>query len=137
LIIKSICAGLHSNFAYYNGKLKDGTKVYRLMNLNQETCIHPSSVVSILSSEDSDSRFILFGELMRSERLYIKNISPVKLEWISSYTKFDLSQVEQSAKETLSLEIYPGFIATLNSRNSEMIESLEERIGCIVFLEDN
>lgn len=93
LTVQAVCTGLHLNLAYFSGKLTDGTKVYKLVELDQEACVHPSSVVAVLSTDDGDNRYVLFNELMRTERLYMKNLTPIKLEWIKDYSRFDLSNV--------------------------------------------
>jgi len=102
------------------------------VELDQEACVHPSSVVAVLSTDDGDNRYVLFNELMRTERLYMKNLTPIKLEWIKDYSRFDLSHVQSCVKEQIFMGLPPAIISILKFRNSEMLEILEEKIGSIV-----
>ncbi|KAL9658444.1 hypothetical protein ABK040_005988 [Willaertia magna] len=131
LILKAICSGFHSNLAYYNGKLKDNTIIYKLIDLNQEACVHNSSVVSTF---EEGIELVLFNELMRTDKLYIKNITPIKSEWIKNYTKYDLDSIKRNIKKKFTISTTHSVIKGFKARENELLEVLEEQIGYIVQL---
>ena len=103
IILDAICAGLHLNLAYYNGKLKDGSKVYKLVELQQEAFIHPTSVLFVLGEEDIEraaADYLLFADVMRTDRLYIRNVTPIPLDMLKKYSHVNLKQLAREVKET-------------------------------------
>lgn len=136
LIVHSICAGMHNNLAYYNGKLKDGTKVYMLVEMNQEACVHPSSVVSLLTKEESDCEFVLFNELMRTDRLYMKNLTPVNINMIEQFTKYNLKLLKESVKQELIFKTTPSIVKSIKTRG-DLIDEIEYKINSLIDLNED
>ena len=105
LLLNAICAGLQLNLAYFNGT-SNGIRVYKLVELNQEAFIHPSSVLHVLGESDFDDRFLLFTEIFRKEKLYIKNVTPVNINLLQNYNRNQNCTVAVYETNTQSCHIY-------------------------------
>ncbi len=86
LILQCICSGLHENLAYFNGKLNDKKSkvlnVYKINHLNQEAFIDFESALNVLGDSDFDYKFLLFSDLKRNEKLFMRNLTPIRLEML-------------------------------------------------------
>ena len=85
-----------------------------------------------MSLQNDDFQFVLFGELFRSDKLYIKNITPVTPAIIEQYTKFNLNNLKTLVKETLSIKVSQSIIECFRGNNNELIEAIEEKIGYVI-----
>ncbi|KAG2373293.1 hypothetical protein C9374_012282 [Naegleria lovaniensis] len=133
-ILKCIISGFNANIAYYDGTRKDRSLIYKLIELNQEACLHPSSVVF---SEDKPPEFILFYELVRTEKLYVKNVTPVDIDTICQYNKtLDKTKIVRQVKKFVEKQIPKACIDVLQSREGEMLEDLERATGCVIEIDE-
>jgi ATP-dependent RNA helicase DHX8/PRP22 len=135
LILKCICAGLHANLAYYDGRI-NAESVYKLLDLNQQAFISNDSVLHVLADEDYDNRFLLFSDLYRTERTYMRNLTPVRIEMLSEYTSRDLSSIESRAKVAIRVELSDKIAHNLKNKSEEYVERLEEELGYAVLIRD-
>ena len=128
-ILKCICAGLHTNLAYYNGKV-NGVNVYKIFSLGQEAFIHFESVLAVMGEHEFDNQFLLFSDLARVEnRLFMRNITPVKLDMLKPYTDTDFSGVKMDVKQPIKRQVNVKVIGIFREKNGELIEAIEEKIG--------
>ena len=135
LILKCICAGLHANLAYYDDKINEES-VYKLLDLNQQAFISNDSVLHVLADEDYDNRFLLFGDLYRTERTYMRNLTPVQIEMLSEYTSRDFSNIKRQAKVAIRVEISDKIANNLKNKSEDFVEKLEEELGYAVLIKD-
>ena len=134
-IIESICAGLHPNLAFYNGKLKDGTKVYKIVRLNQEAFIDFSSCLFALGDADANSELLLFSDLFRSDKLYMRNLTPITLDTVRKYSTEDYSSLARQIKKPIQIENVNKFLVQMI--DYEWIETLEREISFHVYKKDS
>jgi len=128
LLLNAICAGLQLNLAYYNGT-SNGIRVYKLVELNQEAFIHPSSVLHVLGERDFDDRFLLFTEIFRKEKFYIKNVTPVSIDLLQNYIEVNLRRLRECVKEKVLFSVNETFLEAFKSNDDDYVEILEEQLG--------
>nr|CAG4709955.1 unnamed protein product [Naegleria fowleri] len=134
LILQCITAGFNANVAYYDGTRNDGSIIYKLVELNQEACLHPSSSVF---SEDRPPNFILFYELVRTDKLYVKNVTPVEIDVVCQYNKsLDKTKLVRHVKKYVEKQIPKACVEILQNREGEMIEDLERATGCMIEVDE-
>lgn len=131
-LLECISAGLHGNIAYRNGR-QNGLDVYTLFELKQEAFVHPESVLQGLGETDVDLSFVIFSDLIRTDKLYMKNVTPVRLETVAKYSQKDYRGIERSVKEPLRRQINPKISNCFKERNRELLERLEEELGHTVW----
>ena len=136
LVLNAICTSMHSNLAYFNGH-SNGLKIYKLVELNQEAYMHPSSSLYVLQEPDVHADLVVFADILRTDKLYIKNITPVSTEMIKKYTSFNLDGLQLQIKQQINIEVNPTIIDSLKSTNSNLIEHLEASVGCVINLKSS
>lgn len=126
-IIDCICAGLHPNLAFFNGKLKDGTRVYKIVQLNQEAFIDNSSCMISLADGDANAELVLFSDLFRIDKLYMRNLTPVSFDLLRKYSNYDLTRLASEMKTLVSVGNLNPFIVKM--LDHDWFESLESQLG--------
>ena len=126
IITRCVCCSMFDNFAYFHGII-NGKRVYKILSSNMEAFIHGSSF-SNYSSEPID--YVIYGELVKTEKLFMKNVTPISLESIKPFITFN-----QSLNVVKKKVIYPltrGIFDCLNANNGALLEYLRLNIGSIV-----
>lgn len=98
-IQKALTAGFFSQTAMLQ---RDGQS-YRTAKTNATVYIHPSSVLMSKDGGELPPKVVLFYELVETTKQYMRNVMPIKAEWLSEvaphfHKKKDLEELEDRKK---------------------------------------
>ncbi|EFC43245.1 predicted protein [Naegleria gruberi] len=129
LLKESIIESQYQNLAYFDGYLPNMTKVYYIPSLKQRAFIHNSSHQFL----GDPKPFILFSDLVRTDKLYMRNITPIDLkEILHFYPQLETNMIVSKVKEELRVKLPSIVSEDLKFRNTEFIEEVERQLGHVI-----
>jgi pre-mRNA-splicing factor ATP-dependent RNA helicase DHX16 len=98
-IQKALTAGFFAQTAMLQ---RDGQS-YRTAKTNATVYIHPSSVLMAKDGGELPPKVVLFYELVETSKQYMRNVMPIKAEWLNEvaphfHKKKDLEELEDRKK---------------------------------------
>ena len=118
-----------TNLCMFTGHERAG---YRAVRLNQCVQIHPSSALKVFSF---NPRFIVYGQLLKTSRDFLLNVTPVEEEWLEesireSGISLDLKKLKSTALEPESFTCSGELIQrTLLHRGFKGLKDVEDEIS--------
>lgn len=130
LLRRAICTGFFVNACYSNGSAQAG---YTVAKIAQPVLVHPGSTVALSADH---RRWVVYTELAKTTRLFIRGLTHVDLAWITEASpRFDqmarLSRLEATvAMATGWLSVGPGLIGQVIGRRGANLTRLEAELQC-------